>query len=300
MMSVFSWFARRLGQRVLVGLLGATVAGCIGGLWVGSASGYILQGPHLLALMAESLSGAKTLRVEQQVTIEDPAIASEPVILNETLSFIFPGQFRSEIVHENTRRIQVVSDGQTLTVVDNKIVRNPEGRFDRYRDLLLYNSPNLLHKTLSIQGVDVGISSLGRLGDKVVYVIGAHYPDESVSQVWVDREKFVPLRWVTVRAGGDPTQNVDRWEFIYAGWQKVDGLFYPFRIETFHNGRRIRRIRVTKVDANATIDPSSVNIAHLQTVYQMQEAPMPSDGQSSSEIDEVQRTIEAFKKKFEP
>jgi hypothetical protein len=292
--------ARRLKNGPGMILAGVAMIWCAWGATVDSAVGYVLQGPHVLELMARNLSGASTLRVDQQVTVQDPEISSEPVVMEETLNYIFPAQFRSEIVQQNSRRIQVVDNAETLTVIDDHISPNPPNRFDRYKDLLLYNTPELLQKTLALSGVDVGTTTLGRSGDQIVYVIGAHYPDESVSQLWVDKDQFLPLRWLTVRQGLTPADTGDHWEFVYSAWQKVDGVMYPFSIETFHNGQCIRRIRVTRVAANAVIDKQLVDIAHLRSIYQVTEAPVPGQSPPGSGMDEVQRTIDEFKKKFEP
>ncbi len=300
MIAVYARIVRRLRYGLLISLLGIAGVCCVGGLWIDSADGYVLEGPHVLSLMADKLNGVKTLQVSQQVTIEDPTVSIEPVTLDETLRFIFPGNFRSDILQQNARRIHVVSQGQALTIVDDKITGTPEGYYDQYKDLLLYSSAHMLQKILFIHGVDVGITSLGRLGDQIVFVIGAIYPDESVSQVWVDKDQFVPLRWLSVRKGKGPSQADDRWEFLYAQWQKIDGAYYPFKIETFHNRQRIRLIQVTKADANAVIDGELFNIAHLKSVHQMQQVPEAKEDQTPSEVDEVQRTIEEFKKKFEP
>jgi hypothetical protein len=300
MMAAVQRWARWLKIGSGMGLIGFALIWCAWGPGVESAAGYMLQGPHVLELMARNLRGASTLRVNQQVTIQDPETSKETVVLDETLSYIFPGQFRSESVYQNSRRIQVTANTETLTIIDDHISPNPQGRFDHYKDLLLYNTPELLQKILAISGVDVGTTTLGRSGDQIVYVVGARYPDESVSQLWVDKDQFLPLRWLTVRHAGMPAGTADRWEFVYGGWQKVDGVMYPFSIDTFHNGQCIRRIRVTKVDANAVIDKQLVDIAHLRSIYQVTEAPVPGQSPPDPGMDEVQRTIEEFKKKFEP
>ena len=262
----------------------------------GQAYGYVLPGPQITGMMADEIGGNKTLRVDQRVTVMDPAISAEPITFQETLNYIFPDRFRSDIVQASSHRIHVVSHGQTLTVEGDAISSDRQAHYDQYKDLLLYNSAYLLQKTLYNH---VGISSLGRIGDQVVFVIGARYPDESVSQVWVDQERFVPLRWLNVQQGRE-AEPEDRWDFLYSQWQKVDGAYYPFKIETFHNQQLIRRIEVTKVDAKAVIDSELFDIAHLRSVYVRQVSQPDDDKPSTSGVDEVQRTIEDFKKKFEP
>ncbi len=270
-------------------------------LWATPANGHVLEGPHVLDLMVRKLAGAQTLRVDQLVTVEDSAIATQPIDFEESLSFIFPDRFRADIQHENTHRIHVLSHGQVMTVVDGTISSgaNP-GRFDRYKDLFLYNSRLLLHKVLSEHGVDVGITSLGRMEDHVVFVIGANYPDDSVSQVWIDKERFVPLRWINIFKSEETGMESERVEFIYRNWQKVDGVLYPLQITTFHNQHPIRQVRVTKVRANTVIPPELLDIPHLMTLYPQEDEALPDDQEPISDVDEVERTIEDFRKKFDP
>lgn len=269
------------------------------GLWATPADSHVLSGSHILDMMVRKLAGPKTLQVEQSVMVVDPAVSDEPIELEETLRFIFPDRFRLDIQHEESHRIHVLSQGQALTVVDGVIASDHQGRFDRYKDLFLYNSRHLLYKALSIQGVDVGISSLGRMEDHIVFVIGADYPDDSVSQVWVDKERFVPLRWISVSPSETTEMEPQRLEFVYRNWQNVDGVWYPLQIDTFHNHRLIRQIRVTMVQADAAISGELLNVSHLMTLYKQKEETLPDSQTPDSDVDEVQRTIEDFRKKFE-
>lgn len=278
---------------------GLVVSLCVVGLWATPACGYVLKGPHILDLVIRKLAGAKTLQVEQSVMVEDPTLAGQSIELQETLRYIFPNQFRSDMQLENTHRIFVFAQGRALTVVDGAITPDRGGRFNRYKDLFLYNTRHLLHKALYTHGVDVGITSLGRMEDRVVFVIGANYPDDSVSQVWVDKERFVPLRWINVISSEDTELEPERFDFVYRNWQNVDGVWYPMQIDTFHNQVPIRQTRVTKVQANGVIPGELMNILHLETLYQQAEASSSEDGAPASDVDEVQRTLEEFRKKFE-
>lgn len=279
---------------------GLLVSLCVVGLWVTSANGYVLKGPHIIDLVIRKLAGAKTLQVEQSVMVEDPAIAGKHIEIKETLRYIFPNHFRSDMLLENTHRIFVFSQGRALTVVDGAVAPDRGGRFNRYKDLFLYNSRHLLHKTLYTHGVDVGVTSLGRLEDRVVFVIGAHYPDDSVSQLWVDKERFVPLRWINVVSSENTESEPERFDFVYRNWQNVDGVWYPMQIDTFHNQAPIRQIHVTKVQANEVISGELMNIPYLETLYKREEEPPAADAPQGADMDDVQRTLEEFRKKFEP
>lgn len=299
MMTLRKTFQALLQRRTFIW---TAVWGCV--LWFGAspAVGYVLKGPHILELMVQQLAGAKTLQVEQKVMIDDPDLSGEVIELDETLRFILPGQVRSDIQHEDGHRIHVHDRGRHLTIIDETIVDESGGRFDRYQDLLLYNSRHALHKALLIHGVDVGITSLGKMEDRVVYVIGAVYPDDAASQLWVDKERLLPLRWINIPSSADDAMEDDRLEFVYRNWQKVDGTWYPMEIETIHHQQSIRRIRVTRVQVNAVFGGELLNIAHLKTVYRKKET-IPPDGEipdADADVDEVQQTLEDFRKKFEP
>lgn len=268
--------------------------------WLGTAGAYVLEGPHVLELMVKKLKGASTLHIQQQVVIEDPMVSPLPVTLAENLYYNYPDRFRSETLHNNTQRILVTTPGQVLTVVDNAIASSEEGRFDRYKDPLLYLSRKLLHQILATHGVDVGLTSLGRWDDQLVYIIGAQYPDESVSQVWVDKERFLPLRWINFFPAESESEPPERLEFIYRNWQKQGGVWYPHQIETHHNQQRVRLAQVMNVSSNVPLQAELFNISHLMTLYQPVEEPMQDDQAGQTQMDEVERTIDSFKKKFDP
>ncbi len=281
-------------HTLLIGLLFAA-----GLVLVSQAGAYVLEGPHVLDLMTHQKSPPQTLLVEQQVTIEDPALSDQPIELEETLRYSFPDTFRADTRHQQTHRILVVAHSQVLTVVDSQIISDQQGRFDHYKDVLLYRSRHLLHKALITQHVDVGQTSLGRWEDRIVVVIGAQYPDESVSQLWVDKELFLPLRWIIVATDSSEDQEADRLEFIYRDWRKINKVWYPMQIETTLNQKRIRMVRVKTVQKDAVLDAELFNISNLMTLYEPTE-PEDSKPQTESDLDEVERTIEDFRKKFEP
>jgi hypothetical protein len=291
--------ARRISFLSVVGVAGLVLAA---GLVPGSVSwAYVLEGPHVLDLMTHTKSKTQTLQVEQRVIIEDQSLSNQPIELEEILRFSFPDTFRSDTQYEQTHRVLVVASDQALTVVDGQIVSNQQGRFDRYKDLLLYRTRYLLHRALIAQHVDVGQTSLGRWDDHIVVVIGAQYPDESVSQLWVDKELFLPMRWIIVPQDPDDAEaeKTSRLEFIYRDWRKMNGVWYPMQIETTLNQQRIRLVRVKTVQSNVVMDAELFNISHLMTLYAPAESEEPLP-RPESDLDEVERTIEDFRKKFEP
>ena len=257
---------------------------------------YVLQGPHILELMTQKLGKSERLMVSQKLILYDTSQEKGAVELEETLRYAFPEEFRSEILSKNVERIQVVSKGVILTVIDGKVVAEPETRFDRYKDLLLYRSRMLLEQRLSILGVDVKVSSLGRFEGKPAYVLGAQYPDESVQQIWFDKDSFRPFRWIIMSRTDESTDS--SLEVRYLNWGQSDNTWYPMRIEFYKNDILLREINVLNIKMNPSFSKDLFDIEYLKSNYQTA-APIVPKQSEYKELDEVQKTIEEFKKIYE-
>lgn len=257
------------------------------------ANCYVLQGPHLLDLMIKKYGNAKKLLVSQNLIFYDNTKQMGAVKINETLSYVFPEEFRSDILSENTKKIHVVSKDQTLTIIDGKITDDFQSVFDIYKDLILYRSRTLLQKKLGMLGVDGSISSLGRFHGKIAYIIGAQYPDESVPQVWIDKDTFTPIRWIISKKTENGSQ--DTTEFRYVEWKMFANNWYPMHIEIYQNNTLLREIVVDNIDITPSFSEDFFNIKKLQSAYI--EAGQTGQKQSDpEELSEIQKTIEEFKK----
>ncbi len=255
-----------------------------------SVHAYVLPGPYLLKLMTQNLGKGKRLLVTQKLVPLNDNPNKNPVELSETLKYIFPNTFRSDILSENIQRIHVLSKGRALTVIDGKTSDEAESRYDYYKDLLLFRSRKMLQDRLSHLGVDPKVSSLGRFQDKPAYVLGAQYPDETVPQVWLDKNTFRPFRWIIA------SQTQQRLEVRYLQWQKLKNTWYPMRIEFIADGNLVREIHVKNIKVNPSFPKNLFDIEHLKSRYPQSE-PSASAGQDKKESsNEIEKTIENFKK----
>jgi hypothetical protein len=295
-------------------------------------SAYVLQGPHILQLMTEKLGQAESLFVFQKVIfyktrsqtdslgingngetgvdemlstnnplseyVEDHEryTQTDTVQLDESLSYIFSRAFRSDILAGENQRIHVCNDGQVLKVVDGIITETGETRYDLYKDLLLYRTREALSERLSSLGIDVSISSLGRYEEQIAFVVGAEYPDETVPQVWIDKETFQPVRWL-IASGNGPYAS-DQFEIRYLEWQKFGEIWYPMRVEFVQDGTTVRVIEVENCRLNPNFSEDIFDISHLKAEYRSP-APISNHPSETEGLSEVQKTIEEFKKIFE-
>jgi outer membrane lipoprotein-sorting protein len=250
---------------------------------------YVLPGPFLLKLMTQHLGIANRLLITQTLVLYDDNPGKSTNELSETLKFMSPETFRSDIVSENIQRIRILSNRSILTVIDGKISDEPENSYDHYKDLILFGSRESLQERLSDLGVDVKVTSLGRFQGKLAYVLGAQYPDETLPQVWLDKKTFLPFRWIIT---GNETQNL---EVLYLNWKKLNHTWYPMHIEFLSNGNLVREIHVQNIKVNPAFKADVFDIQKLKSLYP-QEAPAESKNESKEEMDEVQKTIEEFKK----
>lgn len=259
---------------------------------------YVLKGPHILDIMTKRLGKADSLLVTQKLVLHDQDNPSVKTVVKvkETLRCIFPVTYRSDIVSDDFQKIHVLSEDKSLTVIDEKVVDGYENRYDRYKDLLLFRSRLLLQNKLPLVGVNVAISSIGRFQGELAYVIGAQYPNETVPQIWVNKETFRPFRWIIADKAIDGEK--DRLEVRYLNWREVDGIWYPMRIEFFRNHTLFRQILVENIQVNPTLSRQLFDIDYLKTIYPSVAALTPGQDETD-ELRDVQKTIEEFKKIYE-
>jgi hypothetical protein len=296
---------------------------------------YVLQGPHVFDLMITNLGKAKSLFVSHKIIFyrsgfvddseqqpldseskqssdaddaagglrrardhyaDEMAEVPETMELEGSLRYIFSKAFRSDARSNDSERIFIFSDGKTLTLIDGNSVSGAANRFDLYKDLLFYHSREKLVERLFQLGVDVSISSLGRFEEKIAFVIGAEYPDESVSQVWVDQDTFLPLRWII--KGVDPAGESDTLEIRYLIWWKTGKIRYPSRIEFYQDGNLVRVNQAINFEENATFSEELFDIDYLKTVFPRSPAQPIVPGEPE-EPSEVEKTIEEFRRIFE-
>jgi len=302
-------------------------------VFISPIQAYVLQGRHVLDLMIAKLGVAETLLVSQKLFFYRVAAPAEPstsatgdapqtpankggiamaaamdlktkqnvfaaqtIELEESLRFVFSHSFRSDARSQNSERIYIFSGGRTLTIIDGNIVPHAENRFDLYKDILLYRSRPALADRLMELGVDVSISSLGRFEDKIAYVIGADYPDESVNQLWVDKETLLPLRLIIKGVNGDADS--DTVEVRYLTWWSIGETRYPSKVEFYQDDNLVRVNQARNFEENAKFSKELFDIDHLETVYP-RTASLPITPGASEEPSEVQKTIEEFKRIFE-
>lgn len=263
---------------------------------IAPAGAYILRGPHIIELMVRQMGRPDTLLISQRVAYYDDLFEEGVIEAQETVRYVFPDTFRSDSISEHAERVRLMVRGEGLTIVDGRVAVIDEFQFDVYKDILLYRSRALLSRRLSHLGVDIRASSLERFAGSIVLVLGTESPNERVSQVWVDKETFKPLRWLMPDQADDGRHFVR--EVRYLDWRQVNSAWYPMHMQFYQDGILLREIRVERMQVNPTFPKELFDVARLRFEYTAQTAET-NDEAVSEELNEVQETIDEFRKKYE-
>ncbi len=257
---------------------------------------YVISPELILEKMIQAIGWPAGYVVTQQVSLDYSAcdnLDDQAALFDETAWFKTSGKFRSRIVVNNIKREYVFDYDRALTVIDGQIISTAENPVMIYKDPFIFRGRENLAERLSALGIDMSVVSLGRLGAAVAFVIGARYPDESVSQLWVDKETFLPLRLML--KSDDPNGSV---EVRYLDWKRYYRFHHPQRIEIYRNDKVSRVVCVRNVRNGVREPDSFFNVSDMQLTY----PKVGDDSDAKPRPDEpaggIQETIDDFKKLY--
>jgi hypothetical protein len=258
------------------------------------ANGYVLQGAHILDMYINHIGKAGGFFVSQKLVVYDAENTDESIEFYQNLKYKYPDSYRSEILATDREWIYVRSGGESVAVINGRIFSSDNTIFDRYTDLLFGRSRIALEQTISDLGINVAVSSLGRFNDKVFYVVGAGYPDESVPQIWFDRESFLPVRWLAPAPGFSKMPETA--EILFSEWQPINGRWYPMHIVFNLNGFKIRDIVVEDVNPNTVLPDEQFNIHRIRSAYPVDSGGTLPDAAGSEGPEALKKIIDNFKR----
>lgn len=189
-------------------------------------SGFTPQGNQIVHQMLASLGGCSALKIVQEISNPDRSTTS----VTDAITF----QQDGSAIHSR-------NDGQAIPLFS-------EESTDRMKTgLLLPWCRNRVSFTqwASRMGLHLEKCLLWRFDGKPVWIIGAGKADEPVTQLWVDVDRFLPVRLVV--ASDDPRQ--PNGEIRFSDWKVIQGIHYPYVIQVSRQGFVLQDIRVQQIDA---------------------------------------------------
>jgi hypothetical protein len=262
----------------------------------GPAEAFVLEGPQVLELMARQQKKLKGLQVNQTLVLHAGSPEVPSAEFAETVVYRFPDRFRSELAGQGHQRLHVVNRDASLTVTDGVLTAETETVPDRYKDLLLHRDRERLQNHLLRLGVDLSVTSFGRLEMETAFVIGARYPDLSAPQVWIDQRSLLPMRLILPAAPdswGDPALDIR-----FQSWRETDAVWYPWHILFYRDDRLERELKISRVEKDPPLPEDFFDLARLKRRYQATTPAAPVSEQPPSGGD-VQKTLDDFKKIFD-
>jgi hypothetical protein len=259
------------------------------------ADAHVLQGPYILELSAKAMGRIAALQVKQKLIVYPPKPEEAPVVFDETAIYVMPQRFRSDIVSDQFQRTHLEFGNSSLTVIDGRVATGKDP-FDSYQRVLRSRTRSRLMRTLNDLGVETAISSLGRVEETVVFVLGAHYPDESVTQLAVDKETFLPVRLLLVDGEADGTGQ--RLDIRYLNWRKIQDSWFPMQVMFYTGEHLVREIRVGDLRLNPSIPSGLMDLEALKASAFVSDAESPQE-QKQETVKAVQEAVQDFQKKFE-
>ncbi len=266
-----------------------------------SSYGYVLPAPYILEQMVAGMRIPLEYQVIQALHVsrqlEDANLAQAYLInpvYEQVVNYRIPGMFRVDTTGHDLHLVYISAPAHSITIVDDILVSESVDWLYGYGKLFSYDRGRSLLGRLASMGIDVRVSSLGRLDKTVYYVIGAQYPDISVPQLWVDRETFRPVRLVASGAGVSP--GVTGEEVLFSNWRRFNGMQYPGEMTFYENGEEVQKILVEYVDAHPGLSPSLFDIDAWVS------SPLVNGDEAEEDPDiaiEIQKEIERFKRIFE-
>jgi hypothetical protein len=211
-----------------------------------------VQGTLLLTGDAAKKFGDQLHQSLDQGQLALPAVAS----------FKYPGRCRIELPTAGT-------GGKPLAMTDRNGALGGAPELTFLQPMLTLGCPLLTSRGgdeglramvdwMKTLGVDFQTASLSRMGSKLAEVVGAEARDLSSSQVWIDKDEFVPLRVIAkLNAGvydvryldlGAPGSGAETLPRIIELWQ------LPASGDGTGAGQLVARFTGAKADPNATVD----------------------------------------------
>ncbi len=255
------------------------------------AHGYIPQGRHLIQLMLERMDLPGTLDIRQRLVVTDARIDSQSPRIEQEVRIRLPEQYRSDIDTGQMHQFQVVTPGGAMTVIGNQIVSETQTWMDDYKELLIYRSRKRLAERLEQSGIRLSATGLGRFDGRICYIIGATHEHAQSPQVWISKDTFFPVRWISGAKG----EGASATEIQYHNWQHTDGFWYPYQIEFYKNGEMIRKVEVLSIKKNIAFSDHLFDLLKLKQQY----APNAAVNAEKKDKSDIQKEIEDFKRMFE-
>lgn len=257
---------------------------------------YVPTSAQIIDQYLKTLGKAKSLEVHEKLVYFDTRIADGTAEFDETVKYVFPDRFRSDIRTRTTTKTMVVTFDKSLVLLDGKIAAEHEGGLDHYKDILLFRNRVMASARLESLGIDLSQTWLDRFEGHIVFVIGARDDDPLTPRLYVDKQTFLPIRLLL--KGTSSGENPDLYEILFFEWKVFGKTKFPSRIELYRNHTLAREIKVETITPGLTFDEALFDVDALKAKSAEKESHnrvLPDsgpDGDVKKTINDLDKIIE--------
>ena len=270
---------------------------------------FVPQTPHLLYLMVRHIKEPAGLSVHQVRRVPKPGSDSAgqnpegverklgpefAASLEETLSYLFPGKLRGEVIGATAAQFYVVNDDAAVRVDGGRVVATQLSAFDHYTDVLLYRDYEQLPLKLAAAGVNIDKVTFQRLDGSICYFIGQPPIGGKQSPgLWIDKESFFPVRYLLEKGAW-------RVDVRYENWQKVSRTWYPMSIRILVNDRLFSEISVSRIELAAGFAADLFDVGRILKKFpKTDDVKDPSKDGHKARIKALDKELEEFNKLYD-
>ncbi len=231
-----------------------------------SAWAYVLRSDAVVEKMSDrrmelqlhALRAQGTLYLEGEQAKKAASALGQQLIgdrlqLSATIHYKMPGRCKVELesTPEGQRPSVANVNGQLRAAGVDLVALDA---IARYACPLLYmrggpDGEKSVNGFMRAQGIDPRVVKLGRANGGVAYVIGGKPRDTSKAQLWVDKDRFQPVRVVAPGASGGPIEV----RLVDYG-SPVGGEWHPRVIEVRRGETNLGKFVAERVEPNPKID----------------------------------------------
>ncbi len=259
---------------------------------------YIIPTHQIVRLMVKSKPKYTALRIEQSVVLYQDTFVGGKLEVPSLLFLEAPDKARLEVSFPQERRILVSQGGQSVSLVADRIAPEDKAELRQrliFRNLILLPSTKAILRLLREEGVNTGKVALGRHKGKIAYIIGAREGEERVPQLWVEKERLFPLRFI----GRVIIEGVVKMiEIKYQDYRYLSGgLSYPFRVEFYTDEKLTQCFRVKEIYESPKLVKGMFDVARIRKEHPPAEKPPPEEKVEPEKANSIEQLLEESKKK---
>ncbi|MEK7703497.1 MAG: hypothetical protein AAB426_00950 [Myxococcota bacterium] len=224
-----------------------------------TAQAYLPPADFIVRMLADKRRriGAVDMSILLQTELADATVVEERLYLK------FPERLRWA-TQDDPERVRVERQGVRAMGTADKLTRL-SGRPDDLMAVFMMPDGKTLEDTgdrliaaIKAAGVDMSVVTLARQEREVAFVIGAEPWERERAQVWIDKNRFLPVRWILNAAAPRGTKWVETRLLEYGS--ATSGDWFPQVVERYEGGKLVSRASVVKIDINQNVPETLFDI----------------------------------------